>query len=70
MCTTHLILFVLAARYRARTALDPEGDCLTLIVSGVNGMNCNRISITVAAAAVKYRFVIISVEGGQGRKSK
>jgi hypothetical protein len=43
---------------------------LTLIASAVNGMNYNRISITVAAAAVKYRFVIISVEGELGRKSE
>jgi hypothetical protein len=52
VCTTHLILFVLAASYRDRTAPDSGGDGLTLIVTAVNGMNCSRISITVAGAAV------------------
>jgi hypothetical protein len=49
---------------------DPEVDCLTLIVSAVDKMNCNRISISLVAAAVYCRFVIISVEGELGRRSQ
>jgi len=68
--TTHLILLVLGAHYCGRTALEPGGGCLSLLVSGLIGINRSCIGIVLFAAGVSYGFVIFSVGGEQGRISK
>jgi hypothetical protein len=52
--TTHFILLVLRAHCCGRNSARAGGGCLSLLVSGLIGINCGCVSMALFAAGVFY----------------